>query len=145
LINKKEKIMTKVCIGLFSGGIDRLTYTGVLLSGAAAEDMEVEVFVHLKAAQWFVKGNENGRVYLSEDNEKLEDCINRLKELNSPTWQEYFAMAKEMTNVKIYVCSLAGRVWGGNKEEDYTDMVDGIIGIGEYIEAAKNADVHFSI
>lgn len=137
--------MTKVCIGLFSGGIDRLTYTGVLLSGAAAEDMEVEVFVHLKAAQWFVKGNENGRVYLSEDNEKLEDCINRLKELNSPTWQEYFAMAKEMTNVKIYVCSLAGRVWGGNKEEDYTDMVDGIIGIGEYIEAAKNADVHFSI
>jgi peroxiredoxin family protein len=137
--------MTKVCIGLFSGGLDRLTYTGVLLSGAAAEDMEVEVFVHLKAAQWFVKGNENGRQYLSEDNEKLEDCVNRLKELNSPSWQEYFAMAKEMTNVKIYVCSLAGKVWGGNNDEDYIDMVDGIIGIGEYIEAAKNADVHFSI
>lgn len=137
--------MTKVCIGLFSGGLDRLTYTGVLLSGAAAEDMDVEVFVHLKAAQWFVKGNENGRQYLSEDNEKLEDCVNRLKELNSPSWQEYFAMAKEMTNVKIYVCSLAGKIWGGNNEEDYVEMVDGIIGIGEYIEAAKNADVHFSI
>jgi peroxiredoxin family protein len=135
--------MAKMCIGLFSGGMDKLTFAGVLLSGAAAEDMDVEVFVHVKAAQWFVKGNENGKEYLSEDNEKLQDCIKKLKELNSPTWKEYFEMAKEMTNVKIYVCSLAGRIWGGANGDDFIDMVDGIIGIGEYIDAAKTADVHF--
>ncbi len=137
--------MAKMCIGLFSGGLDKLTFAGVLLSGAAAEDMDVEVYVHLKAAQWFVKGNENGREYLSEDNENLQACIDKLKELNSPTWKEYFEMAREMTNVKIYVCSLAGRIWGGSKIEDFIDMVDDIIGIGEYIDAVKEADVHFLV
>jgi peroxiredoxin family protein len=137
--------MAKMCIGLFSGGLDKLTFAGVLLSGAAADDMEVEVFVHLKAAQWFVKGHENGTVYLSEDNDKLDQCLEKLKALNSPTWREYFEMAKEMTSVKVYVCSLAGQVWGGKAGEHFVDMVDGIIGIGEYIDAAKNADVHFLI
>ncbi len=135
--------MAKMVIGLFSGGYDKLTFAGVLLSGAAADDMDVEVYVHLKAAQWFVKGNEEGKLYLSEDNEKLDSCMQKLKEVGSPTWLEYFEMAKEMTNVKVYVCSLAGRIWGGTKMDNFIDMVDGIIGIGEYIDAAKDADVHF--
>jgi len=137
--------MAKMCIGLYSGGLDKLTFAGVLLSGAAAEDMDVEVYVHLKAAQWFVKGNENARKYLSEDNENLQDCVNTLKELNSPTWMEFFEMARAMTNVKIYVCSLAGRLWGGSKKDDFIEMVDDIIGIGEYIDAVKKADVHFLV
>lgn len=135
--------MAKMVIGLFSGGYDKLTFAGVLLSGAAADDMDVEVYVHLKAAQWFVKGNEEGKLYLSEDNEKLDSCMQKLKEVGSPTWLEYFEMAREMTNVKVYVCSLAGRIWGGTKMDNFIDMVDGIIGIGEYIDAAKDADVHF--
>jgi peroxiredoxin family protein len=135
--------MSKMVIGLFSGGYDKLTFAGVLLSGAAADDMDVEVYVHLKAAQWFVKGNEEGKLYLSEDNEKLDSCMQKLKEVGSPTWLEYFEMAKEMTHVKVYVCSLAGRIWGGTKMDNFIDMVDGIIGIGEYIDAAKDADVHF--
>ncbi|MBE0639707.1 MAG: DsrE family protein [Bacteroidales bacterium] len=135
--------MAKMVIGLFSGGYDKLTFAGVLLSGAAADDMDVEVYVHLKAAQWFVKGNEEGKLYLSEDNEKLDSCMQKLKEAGSPTWFEYFEMAREMTNVKVYVCSLAGRIWGGTKMDNFIDMVDGIIGIGEYIDAAKSADVHF--
>lgn len=135
--------MAKMVIGLFSGGYDKLTFAGVLLSGAAADDMDVEVYVHLKAAQWFVKGNEEGKLYLSEDNEKLDSCMQKLKEVGSPTWLEYFEMAREMTNVKVYVCSLAGRIWGGTKMDNFIDMVDGIIGIGEYIDAAKDADVQF--
>lgn len=137
--------MAKMCIGLFSGGIDRLTYAGVVLSGAAADDMDVEIYVHLQAAQWFVKGNENRENYLSEAPENKDAFIKALKDVNSPGWLEYFEMAKEMTNVKVYVCSLAGKIWGGVREDDFINMVDGIIGIGEYIDAAKDADVHFLI
>jgi len=137
--------MAKMCIGLFSGGYDKLTFAGVLLSGAAADDLEVEVYVHLKAAQWFVEGNENGTIYLSEDNDKKDACLEKLKSVNSPTWKEYFEMAREMTDVKVYVCSLAGKIWGGAEDSHFIDMVDGIIGIGEYIDAAKDADVHFLI
>ncbi|MBE0661863.1 MAG: DsrE family protein [Bacteroidales bacterium] len=137
--------MSKMCIGLFSGGLDRLIYAGVVLSGAAADDMDVEVFVHLQAAQWFVKGNEGRETYLSENPSNKADFVKALKSVNSPEWLEYFHMAKEMTNVKVYVCSLAGKIWGGSKDEDFIDIVDGIIGIGEYIDAAKSADIHFLI
>lgn len=137
--------MAKMCIGLFSGGLDKLTYAGVVLSGAAADDMEVEVYVHLQAAKWFVKGKENMNTYLSENPEGKQEFEKALEDVNSPGWMEYFEMAKEMTDVKVYVCSLAGRIWGGTKEEDFIDMVDGIIGIGEYIDAAKDADVQFVI
>ncbi|MFO7723216.1 MAG: DsrE family protein [Bacteroidales bacterium] len=137
--------MAKMVIGLLSGGYERLTFTGVLVSGAAADDMDIEVYVHLKAAQWFVKGHENNYLYLSEDNERLEECLEKLKKVNSPSWLEYFEMAKEMTNMKVYVCSLAGKIWGGADMENFTEMVDGIIGIGEYIDAAKDADVHFVV
>jgi peroxiredoxin family protein len=137
--------MAKMCIGLYSGSIDKLTSAGVILSGAAADDMEVDVYVLIQAAQWFVKGNENNQPYLSEPSQGLDHFVNALKSVNSPTWMEYFAMAKEMTTVNIWVCSLAGKIWGGAKEEDMIDIVDGIIGIGEYIDAAKAADIHFLI
>jgi peroxiredoxin family protein len=142
---KTNKIMAKMCIGLFSGGLDKLTYAGVVISGAAADDMDVDVYVHLQAAQWFAKGNENRKPYLSENNENLGEFQKALEDCNSPSWMEYFEMAKEMTNVNIYVCSLAGKIWGATKEEDFIDIVDGIIGIGEYIDAAKDADIHFLI
>ena len=54
-------------------------------------------------------------------------------------------MAKDMTNVKIYICSLAGKIWGGEKLEDFNDLVDDICGIGEYLTSAEEADIHMFI
>ncbi len=54
-------------------------------------------------------------------------------------------MAKEMTNVKIYICSLAGKIWGGEKLEDFNGLVDDLCGIGEYLTAAEEADIHMFI
>ena len=51
--------MSKLCMGLFSGSLDKLTAAGVILSGATADDMDVEVFVLLQGARAFIKGNEN--------------------------------------------------------------------------------------
>ncbi len=135
----------KMCIGLFSGSIDRLTAAGVIISGAAADDMDVEVYVLLQGARAFVKGNENKIDSLSENSHLKEEFMAALDKLNVSTWLEFFKMAKEMTNVKVNICSLAGKLWGADKMEDYIDIVDDIIGIGEYIDAAKDADVHFFI
>ena len=74
-----------------------------------------------------------------------DEFIASLKKLNVPTWIEFFEMAKDLTNVKIHVCSLAGKVWGAEKMEDFVDLVDDICGIGEYIESAQEADVHLFI
>ncbi len=137
----------KMCMALHSGSLDRLTGAGVIISGAAADDMDVDVFVLLQAARAFKKeiADDYEKLPMTENSEIKEEFIASLKKLNVPTWIEFFEMAKELTNVKIHVCSLAGKVWGGETMEDFVDLVDDICGIGEYIEAAQEADVHLFI
>jgi len=137
--------MAKLCMGLFSGSLDKLTGAGVILSGAAADDMDVEVFVLLQGARAFIKGNENKIDNLSEASFLKDEFISSLERLKVSTWYEFFEMAKDMTNVKIYICSLAGKIWGGEKLEDFNDLVDDICGIGEYLTSAEEADVHLFI
>ncbi|MCK4288654.1 MAG: hypothetical protein KAW86_05590, partial [Bacteroidales bacterium] len=132
-------------MALFSGSLDKLTAAGVILSGAAADDMDVEVFVLLQGARAFIKGNENKIDNLSEASHLKEEFLSALETLNVSTWYEFFEMAKELTNVKIYICSLAGKIWGGEKLEDFNDLVDDLCGIGEYLTSAEEADIHMFI
>jgi len=68
--------MAKLCMGLFSGSLDKLTAAGVILSGAAADDMDVEVFVLLQGARAFIKGNENKIDNLAEASHLKEEFVN---------------------------------------------------------------------
>lgn len=135
----------KLTIALFSGSVDKLTAAGVILGGAAAEDMDVDVYVLLQAAFAFKKENalENDRV--AEITDKKEDFLASLKRLEAPHWTEAFKTAKEMTNVKIHVCGFAGKVWHGEKLEDFIDLADDICGIGEYMASAEEADINLFI
>jgi len=137
--------MAKLCMGLFSGSLDKLTAAGVILSGAAADDMDVEVFVLLQGARAFLKGNENKIDNLAEASFLKDEFISSLERLKVSTWYEFLKMAKDMTNVKIYICSLAGKIWGGEKLEDFNDLVDDLCGIGEYLSSAEEADIHIFI
>ena len=135
----------KMCIGLFSGSVDKLTAAGVIMSGAAAEDMDIDVVVLLMGAHAFIKGNEDKVKEVAELPQLKDEFLRQLKVLNVSTWKEFFEQAKEFTNVNIYICSLAGKIWGGEKKEDFIDLVDDIVGIGEYIDLAQNADIHLFI
>jgi len=118
---------------------------GVILSGAAADDMEVDVFVLVNAAHAFLKDKADTISNMSEDVQTPEEFKASLEKLSTPSWIEFFEMAKEMTEVKIYICSLAGKIAGGEKDEDFIDMVDEICGIGEYIESLQECDVNLFI
>ncbi len=137
--------MAKLCMGLFSGGLDKLTAAGVILSGAAADDMDIEVFVLLQGARAFLKGNENKIDNVAEATHLKEEFIKSLEKLNVSTWYEFFSMAKEMTNVKVHICSLAGKIWGGEKLDDFNDLVDDLCGIGEYLTSAEESDIHIFV
>jgi len=137
--------MSKLCMGLFSGSLDKLTAAGVILSGAAADDMDVEVFVLLQGARAFIKGNEDKIDNVAEATHLKDEFMKSLEVLNVSTWYEFFEMAKDMTNVKIYICSLAGKIWGGEKLEDFNDLVDDLCGIGEYLTSAEESDIHLFI
>ena len=135
----------KLTLALFSGSVDKLTAAGVILGGAAAEDMDVEIFVLLQAAFAFKKENALTNDRVSEITDKKDEFLASLKLLGTPHWTEAFRTAKEMTNVNIHICGFAGKVWGGYKLDDFIDLADDICGIGEYMTAAETSDINLFI
>jgi peroxiredoxin family protein len=135
----------KMTIALFSGSVDKLTAAGVILGGAAAEDMDVEIFVLLQAAFAFKKENAMTNDRVAEITDKKDEFLASLKRLEAPHWTEAFRKAKEMTNVKIHICGFAGKVWHGEKLDDFIDLADDIVGIGEYMDAAESSDINLFI
>lgn len=137
----------KMTMALFSGSIDKLTAAGIVLSGAAADDMEVDIYVLLQGARAFKKeiAENTDQLHMAENPQLREEFLASLKRLSVKPWLDFFKEAKELTNVKIHICGLAGKIWGGEKLEDFVDLADDICGIGEYITSAQEADVHLFI
>ncbi|MBE9510898.1 MAG: hypothetical protein IMY71_08485 [Bacteroidetes bacterium] len=137
----------KMTMALFSGSLDKLTAAGIVLSGAAADDMDVDIYVLLQGARAFKKeiGDNPDKLPMAENPDLKQEFLNSLEQLKVKTWVEFFKEAKELTNVKIHICGLAGKIWGGEKLEDFIDLADDIVGISEYITSAQEADVHLFI
>ena len=134
-------------LALFSGSVDKLTAAGVILSGAVVDDMDVDIFVLMQGARAFKKeiGDNPDKLSMAENPHLKAEFLASLKELNVKTWLEFFREAKELSNVKIYICGLAGKIWKGDKLDDFVDVVDEIVGISEYISSAEEADIHMFI
>jgi peroxiredoxin family protein len=137
----------KLCIALYTGSVDKLTAAGVILGGAAADDMKVDIYVLLQGARAFRKdvGDNPDKLQMAENPDKKEEFLQSLKNLKVKTWVEFFKEAKAITDVKIHICGLAGKVWGADKLDDFIDLADDICGIGAYITAAQEADVNLFI
>ena len=137
----------KMTLALFSGSLDKLTAAGVILSVAAADDRDVDVYVLMQGARVFKKdiGDDPEKLAMAENPHLKEEFLESLKRLKVKTWIEFFKEAKELTNVKIHICGLAGKIWNGEKLEDFVDLADDICGISEYITSAQEADVHLFI
>ena len=137
----------KMCLGLFTGSVDKLTAAGIIISGAAALDMKVDIYVLLQGARAFKKdiGDDAGKLQMAENPALKEEFMESLKNLKVKTWVEFFREAKEITDLKIHICGLAGKIWGGEKLDDFIDLADDICGIGAYLSSAEEADVNLFI
>ena len=135
----------KMTMALCTGSFDKLTVAGIILSGAVAEDMDVEIYVLLYGAYAFKKENGENIDTISEYPELKGRLKESLSDMKVPTWVEFFKTAKELGNVKFYICGTAGKIWGGEKVSDFIDLADDICGIGEYVDSAQNADLHMLI
>ena len=134
-------------MALYSGSLDKLTAAGVILSGAAADDMDVEVYVLMMGARAFKMevGADRSKLELAEYPALKSEFMNMMDKINVKSWTDFFKEAKELTNVKIHICGLAGKIWNGNSLEDFIDLADDIVGINEYITSAQEADMHLLI
>ena len=137
--------MSKLVLALTTSSLDKLISAGVILSGAAAEDMEADVFVLVNAGHAFMKGKAENLKAMSDTTQTAEEFQKALDNLSTPAWTEFFEMAKDMTKVNVYMCSLAGKIAGGENKEDFIELVDDIVGIGEYLDEASAADVNLCL
>ncbi len=129
----------KMCITVMSGSIDRLVGMAILVSGAVAMDTEVELFLQLWGVYAFKKDVIKENMNLAEFPEKLPQVGKRIQELNLPMWYDMLKEAKETGLLKIYACSTAASVW--DVKESDLEMVDEIIGAGEWILKSKGAAI----
>jgi peroxiredoxin family protein len=129
----------KLSMTVMTGSVDRLLGMAILAGGAVAMDMEVEIFLQLWGLHAFKKDVIKENMNLSEFQEKGEQVVKRIKELNLPTWFDILKQAKDSGEVKIYACSTACSFWDVKKED--LEMVDDVIGAGEWLLKAKDAAV----
>jgi peroxiredoxin family protein len=136
-----------MCLGLFSGSVDKLTAAGIILSGAVADDMKVDIYVLLQGARAFRKdiGDDSDKLQMAENPAMKAEFLQSLKTLKVKTWVEFFRECKTISEVKIHICGLAGKIWGAEKLDDFIDIADDICGIGAYITATQEADVNLFI
>lgn len=136
-----------MCLALFSGSLDKLTAAGVIISGAVADDVDIDVYVLMQGARSMLRdvAEHKDKINMAENAELREEFIQACKNLNVKEWHEFFREAKEIGNVKFHICGLAGKLWGGVKIEDFVDFADDIVGISEYITKAEEADIHLFI
>ncbi len=130
----------KFVLAIVSSGAEKLTAGGIILSGAVAQDMECKVFLLLGGAYGFRKDFAEGHKEVGDANLKTEEFQEGLKRANVPHWLDFYKKAKEMGNVKFYLCGTAGKIWKSADKEDF-HLVDEVCGIGEYISASEEADI----
>jgi peroxiredoxin family protein len=137
----------KLTMALYSGSLDKLTAAGVILGGAAADDMDVDVYVLMMGARAFKKeiGADREKLEMAEYPMLKKEFMCMADKLSVKPWTEFFKEAKELTNVKVHICGLAGKMWDGNTLDDFIDLADDIVGINEYITSAQEADIHLLI
>ena len=130
--------MSKISIILFSGTVDKLLPVGVLSSAAAAHGMRVRIF----ATFWGLMAlRKDAQPRMSKDFEDLSgQMANIMKEKKVPSWIDMVKEAKELGDVKVYVCAMTYDMFG-MKKEDLVDIVDDVVGVGEYLDEAKDANI----
>ncbi len=133
--------MPKISIILFSGTVDKLMPVGVLASAAAAIGMEVEIFATFWGLLAMKKDMAEKNMKISKEYEEMAEMMFKImKEKNVPSWIDMVRTAKELGNVKVYACAMTFDMFG-MKKEDLVDIVDEIVGAGEYLDKAKEADI----
>jgi peroxiredoxin family protein len=125
---------------VFSGTIDKLMPVGILASGGVAMGLEVNIFLTFWGLMAFRKGAAQ-QLPISKDFEQMGPAMMQImQERAVPSFLDTLRTAREMGNVKVYACGMTMDLFG-LKLEDLEDVVDGVAGVGEFVETAKEGKV----
>jgi peroxiredoxin family protein len=135
----------RMSLVVFSGTVDKLMAAATLTTGAAAMDVEVELFLTFWALEAFKVGAKARPPRITKEFEDYGPVMMELMQAkNVPHWLDTIRAAREIGNVKVYACSMTMELFGMQKE-DLEDVVDDVIGVATFIDKAKDADISMFI
>ena len=133
--------MSRMVIGMASGSVEKLIVAATVIGGAVALDMEVDVYLLLGGARAF-RADVPGTAQAVYDYPQLRAEMDGGMRHNAiPDPFDMLRGLKREGQVHIHVCATAGKIWGALQTSDFSDLVDDIVGIGEYVIKSGEADV----
>ncbi len=130
-----------LAIIMFSGQAEKFIPLAVLTQTAANFGIPVKIFVTGFALPYFTKNKPEPR-FSKEFEDMVPALLDGMKRMNMPGWYEILKQAKEMGDVRIYVCSLMGEVMG-LKKEDLDPIVDDYVGAAFFMSETQDYEVIF--
>lgn len=130
----------KLSIVMFSGTADKFIPLGVLSQAGAAMGMDVEVFVTGFALLAFTKEHHE-LPFPAEFTAMAPALMQGMAKNNVAAWDAMLRQAKEL-GAKIHVCSMMSQVMG-LKPEDFTDLIDDVVGAATFLERAQDSETFF--
>ncbi len=133
----------KFSIVLFSGTVDKLVAAATLVSGAAAMDKEVTLFLTFWGVVAFRKDDWKTNKRFSKDFEDYAGpAMEMMKAKNVPPWMETLQTAMEIGNVTIKACSATMELFN-IKLEDLEPVVSEVTGVATFVEDAEGGTTLF--
>lgn len=135
----------KMSIILFSGTVDKLMAASTLATGAAAMGQEVDIFLTFWGLNAFRKDQIHTNTRFSADfAEFTAPALEAMKAKNVPHWMDVLHGAAEIGDVHVKACSMTLELFGWSKD-DLDDIVEDVIGVGTFVEDAKDASINLFI
>lgn len=126
---------------LFSGTVDKLMAASILATGAAAMDVDVEIFLTTWGIHAFRKGAYRTNTAVTKDFEEYGPSMMEAMEAKRvPTWMDNLLAAREIGNVRIEACSMTMELYD-MKLADLEPIVDDVTGVATFIERAKDSKI----
>ncbi|HDH07206.1 MAG TPA: peroxiredoxin [Thermoproteales archaeon] len=126
---------------MFSGTADKFIPLGVLTQTAANLGMPVRIFVTGFALASFTKQKIEPR-FPKEFEDLVPKVHEGLQRVKAPSWYDMLKDAKEIGDVKVYVCSLMAEVMG-LKKEDLDEIVDDVVGATYFFQETEGYEIIF--
>ena len=131
---KKEKLS----IIVFSGEPDKALAAFMLATTGASMGMDVGMFFTFWGL--FLLKKEKGE---SKPDEKMLAMMQRMKQVNMPSLEEFIVMAHDM-GVKLYPCSTTCGIMGMS-QEDFRSEVEDMVGAAFFLGEARESKVSLFI
>jgi len=124
---------------VFSGSYDKLVGMSVLVSGAVALDMEVDIYLMLWGAYAFKKDTIGKDMEVSEHQSLAEKLKEGMEKAGLKPWFESLKELKKMGTVRIHACGAAAKTWDADLSN--LEFVDDIVGATEMVSALSEAKI----